>query len=129
MCLKSFAILAARCGRDLRLQDVHASLLGGLRLVESPNDPLPSLSHVFSPSDGLVVDTRSSHLACDVAGGTSPVEPTCARQCRATVPQARGTTWHGPPRRGRSWPSKPTGCNEDPFRSEEHTSELQSPCN
>src|SRR5436190_9647505 len=63
MRLKSLAVAAARRRRDLWLQHLREILLGSLRLVESPNDPLPSLSHVFSPSDWLVVDMRSSHRA------------------------------------------------------------------
>ena len=58
MRLKFFAIAAAWRRRDLRWQDVAESLLGSVRFVESPNDPLPSLCHVSSPSDCLVVDMR-----------------------------------------------------------------------
>src|SRR5436190_3601826 len=110
MRLQSLAVAAARRRRDLRLQHLREILLGVLRIVESPNDPLPSLSHVFSPSDWLVVDMRSSHRALRYSRRNDAGR---ADMCSARVPQPRGT-WQRPPRRGRSWLSKPTACNEDP---------------
>src|SRR2546426_5810268 len=61
--------------------------------------------------------------------GRGPSDRTARRSDHHPEDGARGQNWYDAPQRERMWPETRDRGESAEHRSEEHTSELQSPCN